>query len=50
MSAIAGASRPDQVGRAIILTLITIGVFGVQDAIAKILVQDYSPFQITMMR
>jgi drug/metabolite transporter (DMT)-like permease len=32
------------------LTLITIAVFSVQDAIAKILVQSYSPFQITMMR
>ena len=41
--------RADQVGRAIILTLTTIGVFGIQDAVAKTLVQDYSPFQITMM-
>lgn len=32
------------------LTLITIVVFGVQDAVSKILVQTYSPFQITMMR
>lgn len=45
-----GGQRTDQVGRAILLTLITIGVFGVQDAISKILVQSYSPFQITMMR
>ncbi|MDB5528993.1 MAG: family transporter [Devosia sp.] len=44
------AVRGDNVARAIILTLITIGVFGVQDAISKMLVQDYSPFQITMMR
>jgi drug/metabolite transporter (DMT)-like permease len=42
--------RADQVGRAIILTLTTIGVFGIQDAFAKTLVQDYSPFQITIMR
>ena len=42
--------RTDNIGRAIVLTLITIGVFGVQDAISKILVQTYSPFQITMMR
>jgi drug/metabolite transporter (DMT)-like permease len=42
--------RADQVGRAIVLTLTTIGVFGIQDAVAKTLVQDYSPFQITMMR
>jgi drug/metabolite transporter (DMT)-like permease len=44
------ATRGDNVARAIILTLVTIGVFGVQDAISKLLVQDYSPFQITMMR
>ena len=50
MSQTADAPRPDQIGRAIVLTLITIGVFGVQDAIAKVLVQTYSPFQITMMR
>ena len=50
MSALAADSRTDNVGRAIVLTLITIGVFGVQDAISKILVQTYSPFQITMMR
>lgn len=42
--------RSDQIGRAIILTLITIGVFGIQDAVSKILVQTYSPFLITMMR
>ncbi|MBE7732399.1 DMT family transporter [Devosia faecipullorum] len=50
MPASALPPRPDQVGRAILLTLITIGVFGVQDAISKILVQTYSPFLITMMR
>ncbi|SMQ71103.1 Threonine/homoserine efflux transporter RhtA [Devosia lucknowensis] len=42
--------RADQVGRGIVLTLITIGVFGIQDAVAKLVMQDYSPFQITMMR
>jgi len=42
--------RSDQVGRAIILTLITISVFGIQDAVSKLLVQNYSPFLITMMR
>ena len=46
----ASDNRTDNVGRAIVLTLITIGVFGVQDAISKVLVQTYSPFQITMMR
>jgi drug/metabolite transporter (DMT)-like permease len=44
------SQRADQVGRAIILTITTIGVFGIQDAVAKMLVQDYSPCQITMMR
>ena len=50
MSSIAADNRTDNVGRAIVLTLITIGVFGLQDAISKVLVQTYSPFQITMMR
>lgn len=40
----------DNLGRAIALTLTTIAVFGVQDAVAKLLVQEHSPFQITMMR
>lgn len=42
--------RADTTGRAILLTLITVGVFGVQDAVSKMLVQDYSPFLITMLR
>lgn len=42
--------RADNLGRAIALTLTTIAVFGVQDAVAKLLVQQHSPFQITMMR
>ncbi|QDZ10973.1 DMT family transporter [Devosia ginsengisoli] len=50
MSSSAADIRTDNIGRAIVLTLITIGVFGVQDAVSKILVQTYSPFQITMMR
>ena len=50
MSSVAADSRTEDIGRAIVLTLITIGVFGVQDAISKVLVQTYSPFQITMMR
>jgi len=50
MSASYAPPAADNIGRAIVLTLITIGVFGVQDAISKLLVQDYSPFQITMMR
>ncbi|KKC37233.1 hypothetical protein WH87_11730 [Devosia epidermidihirudinis] len=50
MSDATAHSRTDNVSLAIVLTLITIGVFGVQDAISKVLVQTYSPFQITMMR
>ncbi|ODT68926.1 MAG: hypothetical protein ABS75_18625 [Pelagibacterium sp. SCN 63-23] len=50
MSSAEISPRTDQVGRAIILTLITIGVFGIQDAVSKLLVQTYSPFLITMMR
>ena len=50
MSISAADTRTDNVGRAIALTLVTIGVFGVQDAISKTLMQTYSPFQITMMR
>lgn len=50
MSSPAADIRTDNIGRAIVLTLITIGVFGIQDAISKVLVQTYSPFQITMMR
>jgi drug/metabolite transporter (DMT)-like permease len=44
------AAPAENLGRAIVLTLTTIVVFGVQDAVSKLLVQDYSPFQITMMR
>lgn len=50
MSSTEISPQADQVGRAIILTLITIGVFGIQDAVSKVLVQTYSPFLITMMR
>jgi len=50
MSLSAIDDRTDNVGRAIALTLFTIVVFGVQDAISKHLVQTYSPFQVTMMR
>ena len=40
----------DQIGRGILLTLACVGVFGIQDAVAKLLVQDYSPFQVAMLR
>lgn len=43
-------TRADNIGRAIALTVLTIAVFGVQDAMSKTLVQSYSPFQVTMMR
>lgn len=50
MTSPAAPLQTDQVGRAIFLTLVTVGVLGFQDAVSKLLVQDYSPFQITMMR
>ncbi|HEV7292755.1 MAG TPA: DMT family transporter [Devosia sp.] len=45
-----GITRTDNISRAILLTIITIIIFGIQDAISKFLVQTYSPFQVTMMR
>jgi drug/metabolite transporter (DMT)-like permease len=42
--------RADNVGLGIGLTLVAIVIFGVQDALAKALVQEYSPFQVAMMR
>jgi len=36
--------------RGILLTIAAVMVFGIQDAVAKILMQTWSPFQITMMR
>ncbi len=44
------AMGSDLTGRAIALTLATVVIFGIQDAVAKTLVQSYSPFQIIMMR
>lgn len=44
------AMGSDLTGRAIALTLATVVIFGIQDAVAKTLVQTYSPFQIIMMR
>lgn len=40
----------DNVGLGIALTLFAVLIFALQDAAAKLLVQDYSPFQIAMMR
>jgi len=41
---------PDNVPLAIGLTVLAILIFGIQDAVSKQLVQDYSPFQLAMMR
>lgn len=40
----------DNVSLGIGLSVASILIFGLQDALAKILVQDYSPFQLAMMR
>lgn len=46
-----GGARPgDNVGRAILLVVVAILSFGLQDACTKTLVQTYSPFQVTMLR
>lgn len=50
MTAVPQPVPNDRVSLAVTLTLITVVSFGVQDAISKVLVQTYSPFQITMMR
>lgn len=50
MTATSPAPRVDNIGRGIAFTVTATLVFGIQDAVAKILVQTYSPFQITMMR
>lgn len=42
--------RADNVPLGIGLTIAAILIFGVQDAVSKYLVQDYSPFQLAMMR
>ena len=44
------SARHDNIGRGILFALIAVVVFGIQDAVAKTLVQSYSPFHITMMR
>lgn len=42
--------RRDDIGRGILFAVIAVLTFGIQDAVAKTLVQTYSPFHITMMR
>jgi drug/metabolite transporter (DMT)-like permease len=44
------ATSPDTTAQGIVLTLSTIAIFGIQDAVSKVLVTSYSPFHITMMR
>jgi len=44
------AAKGDNVGLGILLTVVSVLTFGIQDAIAKVLVQEYSPFQLVMMR
>jgi drug/metabolite transporter (DMT)-like permease len=50
MTISSGGTQNDNVGRAILLTIFTVAVFGIQDVLSKTLVQTYSPFQVTMMR
>lgn len=40
----------DNVRLGITLVLISVVVFGIQDAVSKLLVQDHSPYQLAMMR
>jgi drug/metabolite transporter (DMT)-like permease len=44
------AKERDGVSVGIGLTLLVVAIFGIQDATAKVLVQTWSPFQVTMMR
>jgi len=44
------ARQGDNVGLGILLSVVAIMVFGAQDAVSKILLQDYSPFQVVMIR
>jgi drug/metabolite transporter (DMT)-like permease len=50
IEATGGGRAGDNMGRAMLLAVIAIVVLGIQDAISKILVQDYSSFQIVMIR
>lgn len=54
MSVSSGSPVPrrqaDNIGLGIAVTLLAVLIFALQDAAAKLLVQDYSPFQIVMMR
>jgi drug/metabolite transporter (DMT)-like permease len=50
MSIPAGAPRSDNIARGIVLSIVAILIFGIQDAVTKLLVADHSPFQVTMIR
>ncbi|WP_348063294.1 DMT family transporter [Devosia sp.] len=50
MSATETILPKENIPRAMVLILIVIGILGLQDAVSKLLVQTYSPFQVTMMR
>ncbi len=43
-------TREVSLGKGVFFLLAAMLIFGVQDAASKILVQDYSPFQIVMLR
>lgn len=45
-----GLRAGDNITRGMLLSVVSILVFGVQDAVSKVLVQDHSPFQIVMLR
>lgn len=49
-SAVPARRTSDNVALGMTLTLVAILFFGIQDAMAKMLVQNYSPFQVAMMR
>lgn len=45
-----GGTGADNIRLGITLVLISVVIFGVQDAVSKLLVQDISPYQLAMMR
>lgn len=46
----AGSIPVDNVARGIVLSIVAVLIFGLQDAVTKMLVQTNSPFQVTMIR
>lgn len=47
---VAGVRAGDNIRRGIILSIVAVVVLGIQDAASKTLVQDYSSFQVVMIR